>query len=625
MKRRDAARWVAAGLGHPLLKPAARLGAAGLWLPAAAAQGRAPARAEALNGQRVLRYAFPIAESSFDPAQVSDVYSRTVICHILESLYTYDHLARPPKIVPLTAVGMPEVSDDFRTWTVKVRPGIFFADDPAFQGRPRELVAADFAYAFKRCADPATKSPLWTSVDVLGFVGLADLRRQAEAGRRPFDYDREIPGLRALDRYTVQFRMTEPRPRLLESLAISGQFGAVAREVVQHYGDRIGEHPVGTGPFRLGAWRRASRIVLERNPAYRERLWACEPGADDTEGQAIAARLRGRRLPLLDRVEISIVQEAQPRWLSFLNGQNDLIDRVPPEFAHFAMPGGVVAPNLQRQGITGRRVLQPDVAMTFYNMLDPVVGGYAPHQVALRRAMNLAIDIDSEIRLVRRGMAIPAQSPVLPYSSGYDPDFRSENGEYNPARAKALLDIFGYRDRDGDGWRELPDGSPMLLQRATQPEQSSRALDELFQKNMAAVGIRVQFRAGSWPENLRAARAGTLQMWGVGSTATSGDGLGMLARYYGPQAGQQNLARFAMPEFDRLYDRLSAMPDGPEREALFDRAKRIAVAWAPYKLHVHRHIIDMHHPWVQGFRRAPYWNEWWMYVDADPALREAVA
>ncbi|MCW5609659.1 MAG: bicyclomycin resistance protein [Rubrivivax sp.] len=606
LRRRDALGW-AGGL------------AAGAAWPAASLQARAAPQ----RRPHVLRYAFPVAESSFDPAQITDVYSRTVISHVFESLYGYDHLARPPRIVPLTAAGMPEVSADFRTWTVRVQPGIFFADDPAFGGRPRELVAADFLLPFKRCADPATKSPLWSNVALLGFAGLAAARRAAIDGRTAFDYARPIPGLRVLDRHTLQLHCDEPRPRLLDALAIPGQYGAVAHEVVRHYGDRIGEHPVGTGPFRLAQWRRSSRIVLERNPAYRERRWHAQPADGDGAGQAIAGRLRGRRLPLLDRVEISIIEEAQPRWLSFLNGEADLIERVPAEFSDLAMPGGVIAPNLAKAGVRGERVLQPDIAMTVYNMDDPVVGGYAPEKVALRRALNLAVDIDREIRTARRGLAVPAQSPVLPHMSGYDPAFKSENSDYSPARAKALLDLYGYVDRDGDGWRELPDGRPLVLAMATQPDQVSRQLDELWKRNLDAIGVRLEFRPAKWPENLRAARAGRFQMWGVGSSATSGDGQDMLRRYHGAQAGQQNLSRFARPEFDALFDRLTALPDGPERNALFDRAKRVAVAWAPYKLHVHRHAVDLVQAGVVGYRRPPFWNDWWHMVDVADGAGEA--
>ncbi|WP_245478856.1 ABC transporter substrate-binding protein [Rubrivivax rivuli] len=592
--------------------------ALGLSAGLATGLGAAFAPAAAQGTARVLRYAFQVAETGFDPAQISDTYSRTVTAHLFEALYAFDHLARPAKLVPLTAEDHPLVENDYRRWTVKIRPGIYFADDPAFKGQKRELVAADVVYSFKRFADPAVKSPFWASIEDLKFLGLAALRQQALKSKQPFSYDTPIEGLRALDRYTVQFNLEEPRPRFQDTLAVSDLYGSVAREVVEFYKDKIAEHPVGTGPFRLASWRRSSRIVLARNPNYRERLWDAQPAPDDAEGQAIAAKLRGRRVPLLDRVEISIIEESQPRWLSFLNGEADLLDRVPAEFIDMAMPGGVIAPNLAKRGVRGRRVLTSDIVMTFYNMDDPVIGGLAPEKVALRRALNLAVDLDREIRLVRRGMAIPAQSPVMPHLSGYDPAFKSENSDYDPARARALLDLYGYVDRDGDGWRELPDGRPLVLQYATQPDQQNRQLNELWQRNMDAIGVRIEFKIAKWPENLKAARAGKLQMWGVASAATGGDGMGMLTRYYGPQAGLQNLARFRLPAFDAIHERMAQIPDGPERLALFDRAKRLAVAYAPYKLHCHRYQADLMAPGLVGYRRPAFWNTWWHLVDMEP-------
>ena len=579
--------------------------------------------ATAANGKRVLRYAFPVAESGFDPAQISDTYSRTVTCHIFEALYAYDHLARPAKIVALTADGMPEVADDYRSWTFTLQRGIYFADDPAFKGQRRELVAEDFVFAIKRYADPAVKSPLWASIENWRILGLPALRKEALDRKAAFNYDAPIEGLRALDRYRLQFRFDEPRPRFLESMAVSDLFGAVAREVVQFYGDKIADHPVGTGPFKLGQWRRSSLIVLERNPAYRERLWDAQPTEGDAAGQAIAAKLRGRKLPLLDRVEISIIEEAQPRWLSFLNGQHDYIDRLPNEFIQVAMPAGKVAPNLAKQGIRGVITLASDVTFTYFNMEDPVVGGLEPHKVALRRAISLATDVEREIRLVRRGMAIPAQSPVMPHLTGYDPAFKSEASEYNPARAKALLDIHGYTDRDGDGWREGPDGKPMTLELSTQPDQQSRQLNELWKKNMDAVGIRMVFKTAKWPENLKAGRAGKLQMWALASGASGGDGQGMITRYYGPQSGNQNIARFKFKPLDEIHDRMTVLPDGPERLALFEQAKKIAVAYAPYKLHAHRLVADMMHPGLSGYRRPLFWNEWWHMIDVEPGASAA--
>ena len=579
--------------------------------------------------KKVLKVAFNTAETSFDPVQISDLYSRTITPHIFEGLYRYDHLARPAKIRPLTAAAMPEVSADFRTWTIRVQPGIHFADDPAFQGPPagkgRELTARDYVYSILRTADPANRSELWTYIASLKIAGLAEKRQRHLDAKTPFDYESEPVGLRTLDRYTLQFRLVDPNPRFLGALASSDLLGAAAREVVEFYGDKIGEHPVGTGPFRLKSWRRSSQIVLERNPGYREVHYDAEPAPDDAEGRAILAALRGKRIPIVDEVQVSIIDEDQPLWLSFLNGEIDALaskyGSVPGNFVPQAMPGGHVAPNLAKRGIQGKQAVNADIAITYFNMEDPVVGGYTPDKVALRRAIGLGMDIEREIRIIRRGQAIPAQSNIVPYTTGYDPHFKSESGDHDPARAMALLDLYGYTDRDGDGWRELPDGTPLELVKATQPEQIYRQFDELFRKNMQAIGIRVRFETGQWPEHLKKARAGKLQIWALGSSAAGTDGQSALYRLHGPQSGSQNLARFRNAEFDALYDRMAQLPDGPEREALFLQAKKIAIAYAPYKPTVHRISTDLWYPWLIGYRRPPFWNEWWHLVDVDPEMR----
>ncbi|HEX6707616.1 MAG TPA: ABC transporter substrate-binding protein [Albitalea sp.] len=571
---------------------------------------------------KVLRYAFEVAETSFDPAKVSDLYSRTLTPHIFEAPYKYDYLARPVKIKPLTAEAMPQHSADFRTWTVKIRPGIYFASDPAFKGNKRELVAQDYVYSFKRIADAANRSPVWTELEEQKIIGLAALREEALAKKQPFDYDRPIEGLRALDRYTLQLRIEEARPRFVELLAGSDLYGAVARDVVEFYGDQLDAHPVGTGPFRLAQWRRSSFLVLERNPDFREMVYDAEPAPDDAEGQALAERFRGRRLPMVDRVEISIIEEDQPRWLAFVSGEADLAYRVGYQYVTMAMPNGKVAPNLARQGVQGFRIIEPASNSLFFNMEDPTVGGYTPDKIALRRAVALGMDSRTEIVHAYSGQGVPAQSMFLPFTTGYDPKDKTENSDYDPPRAKALLDMFGYLDRDGDGWRDIPDGSPLVLHLSSQSDQRSRRIDEVMKKNMDVLGIRTSFTIAQWPENLKAARAGKLPMWSVGSYADAPDGQGALARYYSKQIGGQNMARFKLPAFDAVYDRAQALPDGPEREALFKEAKKLGIAYMPYKYKLNRISTDMAWPWVIGYRRPVFWTDWWQYVDIDDSKRQ---
>jgi ABC-type transport system substrate-binding protein len=583
------------------------------------------AAADGQGERKVLRLLFNSAETTLDPARISDLYSRTLTAHIFEGLYTYDPLARPARLRPVTAVGLPEPTSDYRIWTVRLTPGIFFADDPAFKGQRRELVAQDYVYAFQRAVDPANISPIEADIMELKIVGLAAAREAATKAKKPFDYDALIEGLRPLDRYTLRFALEDPNPRFPHSLAASDLLGGVAREVVQFYGDKIGEHPVGTGPFRLKSWRRSSRIVLERNPQYRDVRYDAAPAADDAEGQAILAQLKGRRLPMVDEVDVVVVEEFQPQWLSFLNKQVDALagttGQLPSQFANEAAPGGKLAPRLAREGVRMHANLAADTSFTYFNMRDTMIGGNAPEQVALRRAISLAYNVDEEIRLIRRGRAVPAQSPLMPHTFGYDPAFKSEMSDHDPSRARALLDLYGFADRDGDGFRERPDGSPLLLQMATEPEQIYRAYNELWQKSMNAVGIRIRFNTAQWPENLKAADAGKLMMWQLGESAASPDGQPSIGRMYGPLAGNANFARFQLDAFDRLYERIRVLPDGPERLALFEQAKRYAVAYMPYKVHVHRIHTDLIRPWIIGFRRPLFASEWWHTVDIDLAVR----
>jgi ABC-type transport system substrate-binding protein len=594
-------------------------------LPAAVGAHDAARAGAPSSGARVLRYSFRVAETGFDPAQIWDLYSNTLAANIFEAPYEFAYLARPFALRPNTAAAMPVVADGHRRLTIRLKPGTFFARDEAFKGRRRELTAADYVYSIKRHYDPRWKSPRVYVLENSKIVGLSELRQASLRNRTPFDYEREVPGLRALDRYTFELVFAEPQPRFIYNLADASFVGAVAREVVEAYGDKVMEHPVGTGPFKLTDWRRSSRIVLERNPDYRDVRHDETPPDGDAPAATIATRLKGRRLPLVDRVEVSIIEESQPRWLAFLNGEHDFLEELPNDFANIAIPNNTLAPNLKRLGIQMDRYVRADIAVSYFSMESPIVGGYTPDKVALRRAISLGVDLDQEIRLVRRNQAIPAQSPIGPSTWGYDAAFRSEMSEFSRARARALLDLYGYVDRDGDGWREMPDGSPLVLEYGTQTDQQSRQLIEQWRKNMTALGIRIDFRYAPWPENLKAARASKLMMWGVGWSATAPDGDTFLALGYGGNRGQANLARFDLPEYNRLYERQRVLPDGPERAELMHAAKKLMIAYMPYKVHVHRTFTDLAHPWVIGARRNIFVRDFWKYIDVDPDGRSAQA
>ncbi len=591
----------------------------------AAAAAGLPAGAAAATGgvARTLRVAFPVAETGFDPAQVQDLYSRTVIGHIFDAPLEYDYHARPARLRPNTLAAMPEVSADSRTFTFRLRPGIAFADDPAFGGRPRELVAADYVYSWKRLYDPRWKSPMLFVLENSRVLGLSEQRAAALKGRTAFDYQREVDGLRALDRYTLQVRLAAPNPRFVYHFADASVFGAVAREVVEAYGERIMERPVGTGPFRLAAWTRSSRIVLERNPGYRPETYDFEAAADAPELAAQTRALRGRRLPLVDRVEITVIEESQPRWLAFQQGRLDLLDPVPVDLARLAAPRGRLAPFLQQRGVQLRLTPMSDVALSYFNIDHPVVGGYTPARVALRRAVALGFDGAEYIRSIFSGFGVPAQSPFVPGTFGFDPAWRTTMSSHDPARARALLDTFGWLDRDGDGWRETPEGDRLVLELAASNSQRERSANELWRKFMAAIGLKIEFRIAQWPELLRQSMAGQLMMWGYSWQVGQPDSDTIFGMGYGPNVLAINDARFDLPAYNALFERQRVLSDGAERLALLREASRLLVAYMPYLLHMHRVNVDLAQPWVIGYRRHPFSTRGWCWIDVDPQRRES--
>jgi oligopeptide transport system substrate-binding protein len=438
-----------------------------------------------------------------------------------------------------------------------------------------------------------------------------------EAGK--FNYDAPIEGLQAIDRYTIRLKLNHPSYDLLSDLTTAAT-AAVAREVIAAYGHPSGwtmANPVGTGPYRLKDWRRGQKIVLEANPGYREVFF---PESHDAADREIVAKMRGKKLPQIGRIEISIIEESNPRLLAFENRELDFV-AVPVDLIRNVLDANdKLKPRYTQQGVQMWRATQPAITYTYFNMEDPVVGGYSNDKIALRRAISMAYNTNDEIRIVRQGQGEPATQPIPPNVTGYDPKL-SGHVRFDPAGAKALLDKFGYVDRNGDGWRDLPDGKPLTLTIASPPSAIDRQLDELWKKSMDAVGLRLEFVKQKWPDLLKMGRAGQLQMWSLGNISNTTEGFGFLDLLYGPHSGVTNLARFRLPEYDKLYDQARQLPDSPERTRLFQRMSQLVTAYAPWKLDAYRYETVLVYPWVAGYKHNVFDQFPWKYLDVDATRR----
>ncbi len=573
--------------------------------------------------RKVVRTAYPSAESKLDPAAESDEASGSISHAIFDPLLAYDFLARPAKLVGNTAA-LPEITDEGATFTLKIRPGIFFTPDPAFGGKPREVTAHDYVYSIKRLFDPKLRSQWLFLVEGKILGADAAMREAKESGR--FDFDRPLEGLQALDRYTIRIRLANPDWSFPFVLAMPAT-AALAREVVERYGEDIAFHPVGSGPFRIAEWVRGSRVVLEANPGFREEIFAGDPGPDEAS-RAIHARLQGRRLPIVGRIEIHIVDEAQPRWLAFLNGEHDYIRPVPEDFANLALPGGALAPNLAKAGIYATPDEVAYTTYTTFNTADTIdgkpnaIGGFSPERVALRRAIAMGYRLPDMMTILDKGQSVRAYTPLPPAVSGHDPRFRTPLLDYDPPRAKALLDMFGYVDRNGDGYREAPDGSPLSFQHASVPNLRERQRNELWKKSMDAIGIRVTFdKVEKLPELRKQAKLGRVQSFSYGWIADFPDGENFLQLLWKGSIGQVNYAMFDHPEYNALYERVKRMPDSPARDALVSRMVGLISVYAPWLVETYKAQQVLVQPWVLGYKKHPFAHEPWKYLDIDTARR----
>jgi len=553
--------------------------------------------------------------TSLDPQQGTDLYSTRVTSAIFEALYQFEYLSTGSKVIPNTADAMPVIADGGKTWTVRMKKGILFSADPVFKGKPRELVAGDYVYSIKRSIDPNLRGG--------GDPALTDLivgaRPIVDAARKPggkFDYDARIEGLQAPDPYTVVVRLTQPDYTLLERLAGLTSM-AVAREAIEAAGADVMSRPVGTGPYRLKEWRRASRIVLEANPDYRVVHF---PENADAPQQELIRNMHGKTLPQIGRIDISIIEESQPEILAFTQGDLDFI-ALGGDDTKRVLENGKLRPDLAKRGIKHVRFGSPSVTFTYFNMDDPIVGGYSTQQIALRRAIGMGFDVDELIRVLFAGNALPANQLLPPGVSGYDPSLPPKS-IYDPAGARALLDRFGFKDRDGDGYRETPDGKPLTVVRGTLPESWYREMDTQWKKNMDAIGIRMQVQQQTFAELLNMSRSGKLPMFNLGYRSLEPSVYQILQTLWGKSPRDTNPSQFRQADYDAAYEQFLRTPAGPARIALARKMSDISQAYMPMMLHTFGVGNVLYYPWLQGYWPSSFGFSW-KYLDIDVAMRTA--
>ncbi|MCC6573899.1 MAG: hypothetical protein IT462_08910 [Planctomycetes bacterium] len=606
--------------------------------------GTAMAQSEGGAQPMVIYRAMGENPRSIDPHKSGDTQSSLHCCMAYDCLLQYDYLQRPPELVPCLALSY-DFDEKALVYTFKLRDDVYFHDDRCFhadaagkkykeegdgpqalKGKGRKLVAADMVYSFKRLFALPDSGGSWV---LEGFVKGLDSFRGAVLGKldtgptddpdkpwRELLKSAEVEGLQAPDDHTFVVKLTQAYPQFLGAITLS--YGAaVPWEASEYYGKDYFRKPVGTGAFVLTRWISNLELVWERNPTFRDEKF---PTSDDPE-DAVYKHLFGKRLPIADRIEYSIIKETQPTYLQFLKGELDVSGLDKDQFSSAISPQTDVTPALAKLGIQLKKWSSPTLDYVVFNMNDPVVGlqNAPPERAkakekarAIRRAVALSFDREDYIRRYLNGRGVPA-AQMIPSGVGvwgHDPRFDMKSQRYDPAEGRRTLQEAGFRlEGAGEGpWRAFdPDTGKQVSVTISLRGNTERSKDKARYYRICGdkIGIQLVGEPLTFNEFLTRQDEGTGQMYDAGWVMDYPDAQNMLQLLYGPFGPPNvNSSSYANAEFDALYDKMKVLYEHKPEE----KARKLELIGE-----MHKHI-DRDVPWVLTNFQKTYalYNPWFL-------------
>lgn len=556
----------------------------------------AASQPDASANTRVYRHSMDGAPTSLDPVHASSIYANFLVVNLYDTLYRYSYLARPYQLTPNLAESLPEVSADGLIYTIRIKPGVYFVDDPSFpEGKGRPVRAQDFVYSLKRHFDPAMRSQgswMWQGK----IVGLDEWK---ESGA---DYADDIPGLKALDERTIQIQLITPFPQLTHTLA-QGYAAIVPGEAVSQYGSEFGVHPVGSGPFRLRSFD-STRAVLMRNENFRAEAFNLESeGYDPSSQQAFDLELlEGQAPPFVDRVEVEFIAEDAARWNAFNSGLLDFIKVPVTQFDQILAernPPRLMPELEQRYHLLAN--LESGFVHTDFNMDDQRIGHHPDTEQdarnrALRCAIIKAFDWPRRNEIFYSGLGQVFPGVIAPITPEFDSRQSRQSITRNLSEAQSLL--------KRNGWN--PDNLP-VLEYGFASSVTERQMFEQFRSFMADIGYPEEkvrpLTFASYGDYARAFLNREVMLITSAWTMDYPDSENTMQMYFGPNASPgANNANYRNPEYDRLYRVAAVMPESPMRTALYRQMSQMVIDDCVSITGLSRTLILL---WDKRFRMLP--------------------
>ena len=532
----------------------------------------------------------------YDPIMANDLYSGREISKIYEGLLNYHWLKIPYELQPNLAEAMPVASADGLTYTFKIVKGVKFQDDAAFPGgKGREVEAADFVYSIKRLADSKNQAEGWWVLD--GKLKGLNEWRDKNAKLPATNYDEEVEGLKAVDKYTLQFKLVKRFPQFLYALAMPYTY-VVAKEVVAKYNKEFINHPVGTGPFFLPKFDQGKKITYFKSPTFRDKFYPTDSSPELKDLLTDA----GKKLPLVDKIVVNVIIESQPGWLKFNKGEIDTYS-IPKDNFATAVKDNKLSADLVAKGLELKITPMLDLTYTAFNYDNKLFAN-----TKLRKAMYMAFDEGKSNELFYNNTAFPAQGVIPPGIAGNVKDYKNPFKGPNVEGAKKMLAEAGYPNGKG-----LPEITYDIADSTT-----SRQMAEFFQKQMEQIGIKIKIQASPWPEFLAKQKKRSLQMFGAAWGADYPDAENFLQLLYGPNASPgANSSNYNNPQFNKDFEAAVSMPDSPERTARYEKLNKFLAEEAVIMFNNHRQSYSLTQGWLRNYHYSDLNLDYAQYLGID--------
>jgi ABC-type transport system substrate-binding protein len=549
------------------------------------------------------------AHKSLDPVRQFDSASAEIVGNVYDTLLQYSYLERPYALEPDLVTKMPELSADGLGYEFELRDDVRFVDDPCFAGgKGRPLVVDDVIYSLKRYADANLNIKSYALLQGV-IEGMDAFHEQSKQRGKATDYAKlSISGVVKHDDRHFSLKLTRKNPLALFPLAAT-QLSIVPHEAVSYYGRDFENHPVGSGPFVIKRYARRGVMILRKNPHYHQTY-----PSKGAPGDAEAGLLRdaGKRLPLIDELQLPLIEESQPAMLKFLTGQLDWVAIDRDNFVKMAYHDERGFHLRQDYAKKFTIYSEPYLAIEYFsiNLKDPLLG----KNKALRQAMAYALDIPGFIARMKNGRGEPLYSIVPPPIAGSVHEVASPWYEHNLELAKKKLAEAGF-----PGGQGLP---PITVE-YRHTSGLVRQDFEYHRAQLAEAGITLKGNFQTFTAFLEKVEVtGNFQMAEGGWQADYPDAENFYQLLYGPnKVPGPNATSYANPEYDKLYEQSRFMPNGPERFAIFARLNEIMRQDVPLILEWTPTAVGMNQRWVHNFKRNMMIDIAAKYFDVDAAKK----